>query len=60
MHRNKLLAGLMAAALLVVAGCSTQKGPATEAVTAAETALARSAKRPPATCQPTCRAPRRR
>lgn len=39
MHRNNLFAGLMAAALLVVAGCSTQKGPATEAVTAAETAL---------------------
>ena len=40
MRNHRLFAGLLAIALLAVAGCSTQKTPATEAVTAAESALA--------------------
>lgn len=40
MLNNKILAGIAATAFLALAACSTQKGPATEAVTAAETALA--------------------
>jgi hypothetical protein len=37
---HRILAGVVAAAFLALAACSTQKGPATEAVAAAETALA--------------------
>jgi hypothetical protein len=40
MRNNKILAGIAAAAFLALAACSTQKGPATEAVNAAEAALA--------------------
>ena len=40
MRNNKILAGIAATAFLALAACSTQKGPATEAVTAAEAALA--------------------
>lgn len=40
MRTHRILAGVVAAAFLALAACSSQKGPATEAVTAAETALA--------------------
>ena len=40
MRNTRILAGLLAATLLAVGACSSQKGPATEAVTAAENALA--------------------
>lgn len=40
MSNRKILAGFAAAALLALAACSTQKGPATEAVNAAQAALA--------------------
>jgi hypothetical protein len=39
-NTKNLLIGVVASALLVVAGCAGQKGPATQAVAAAETALA--------------------
>lgn len=39
MRTQRLIAGLLAATLLAVAGCSSQKTPATDAVTAAESAL---------------------
>lgn len=40
MRNNTFLAGFAAAAFLALAACSTQKGPATEAVNAVQTALA--------------------
>jgi hypothetical protein len=40
MRNKKILAGIAATAFLALAACSTQKGPATEAVNAAEAALA--------------------
>jgi hypothetical protein len=40
MRNKKILAGVAATAFLALAACSTQKGPATEAVNAAQTALA--------------------
>lgn len=40
MRNNRILAGIAATAFLALAACSTQKGPATEAVNAAEAALA--------------------
>jgi hypothetical protein len=40
MRNKKILAGVAATVLLALAACSTQKGPATQAVSAAEAALA--------------------
>lgn len=40
MKLKSLIAGTLAASLLVLSACSMQKGPATQAVTAAESALA--------------------